>query len=532
MAIDPIRAAASAVRRVDSVISSIQELREIGAVEAIGRRMDSIRNTITGLGGSSDKGSANVPDENRVPLTLNQCRQIHRFNHYARRYVDFLPNEAFRKGYRVDDESSEMEPTKDLDKDLSIPGKAERAAINARKYGGCYAFLVVDEDIPRNFTRRPEEWLKQPLNMDRIGALRNIVILDPEEAQVIGFEGDIRKTGNGIDSGFRSPRLVRVQPDVGTIVGDGFAYGGAVVHASRLVYMPGAQLSPRDRIRNTVAQGYDDSIYQSAWDAISSMGGFDNALSTLVQELRTNVMKIEGLAALSAGDQAELLDMRQRQIAIGKALTNMILMGEGEEFAQMGNTPTGLKEIGEHLRDVLGAAFGMPQTILFGDTPSGLNTDGEAGRTTWGKAVAAWQTHRANPWLERVYEVAAAAQDSDLDLEGSWKIAWNPLDEPTEQERAEVEKIHAERDAIYLQWDVITPEHVAQSRFGEDGYQDDLIPLDQVVEEEEDEATLLGKLAELQGANAGVRLDPPGTLGVPYGDPDPAAEEEDDEDEG
>jgi hypothetical protein len=78
-----------------------------------------------------------------------------------------------------------------------------------------------------------------------------------------------------------------------------------------------------------------------------------------------------------------------------------------------------------------------------------------------------------------VYEVlfAAKAGPTDGSVPGEWAVNFNPLDEPTEAEQAANRKLIGETDAIYIAAQVYTPEHVAESRFGDKGYQTELLPV-------------------------------------------------------
>jgi phage-related protein (TIGR01555 family) len=462
-------------------------------LERVSRRTDSIVNALTGLGGWGDKGAAARPNPYWTPLTEAELTTLYRRNGYARRFVDIVPAETTRSGWKVVDDTKNPELMKEENERLQVQATIAKAYSSARLRGGALILMVTEDDIPPAFRLQPGSWLAQPLDVRRVKRLLNLVVIHRREANVAEFEGDIRVTGQ-----FRAPKLWSINPTA-AITG---LVGSNLVHASRVLYVPGAELPDDLRYEN---QGWDDSVLEAVWDQIRQKTSVDQGGGVLVQEMRTNVLKVQGLAALKTGDQAELYQTRMKLMAQSLGLMNMVIVGEEEEFDSRAASLTGYKDLDTAAKEALAAVTGIPLATLFGEAPGGLNADGESHRATWNQAVAACQERFLRPILTTLYRVMYAQKEGPArgSIPKSWKVEFCPLEEPTRKQIADHRKTVAETDQILIDSGVVSPEHVARSRYGEDGWQDELLPIS---DEEIDELALeraAQEAAELE-ASAGA----------------------------
>lgn len=454
-------------------------------------RYDSLVNSLSGLGGSYDKGTTARPDTTRQPLAFHELTALYRWNGYAQRYVDILAQDATRKGWKVKDSTPNVDPMKGESKRLSIPAHFREGLQWARLYGGAVIFIVVDEELPADYATNPRRLLEKPLDPARLLRVRNLIVMDPSEAQPIEFEGNPRSPR------FRSPSKWMLSPNANAAMQE--LTGGQVVHHSRVIYLPGRQLPSSVRMANN---GFDDSILEGAWDAVRNKTSIDQAAALLAQEIKISVMKIEGLAGLNTSDQADLFEMRMRVLARSKSLANVALVGAGEEFTTTATPFTGFEHLDGNARQALQAVTGMPAQLLFGDAPGGLNTDGESHRSLWGNIVAAYQEDRLLEPLTYVYSLIFAAKEGAFRgvTPETWEVEFNPLDQLTETQAAALEKTHAETDAIRVNAGILPAEHVARSRFSAKGYQNDMLPYDP----EADAAAQLAEADRLLATPGGV----------------------------
>lgn len=487
-------------RRVDATRDLMDLERYAEKVEKVIRRVDSIVNAWTGLGDVGDKGRGGQVNFDDEFLSIEEIRFLCRKNQYARRYVEIFPDYGLRNGWRIADESDDQNPTKEFDKALGVPAITRMASITSRKYGACPVAIVTNHDNPA------DPWG----SYDR--EILNLVPLDPEEAIPVEWVADMR------DPEFRKPKFWNINPRIGSLTTSqtDWTIQGGKWHADRVIYIPGVELSAYERLANLVWYGYDDSVLQTAWDAIRGQTSNDQALNALMEEISVTVIKIEGLAQLNLSDQEETLETRARAIARDKSLNNPILMGDGEEIYTVGANMSGIEHAIGSSRLTLSSAAGVPVTKFFGDNPSGFSTDDASGKDTFNGAIEAYQHHKvAVPWLHPLYE--RAVETGQVTLQGDWVAEWPPLDVPTEKEQAETRKLHAEGDAIRIQSGVLDPVHVTRSRYGGAEYGEEIDP---VPPEELDE---LDMQAEAEKVLASIEPDPEPPV-------DPEVDEDEDED--
>lgn len=456
-------------------------------IGAMVRRLDSIVNGLSGLGGTADKGATGEVDLSRGPLSMVALDQLSRFNGYAQAIIERLPEDATRRGWRVDDATSAAGTMEVEDQRLNIRAVVKHAAALARTHGTSVVLIVVDEELPDGVD--PRALLATPLDWRRVRRVLNLVVFDAYEATPLTYNSDLRSPT------VRDP--LTWQLSSANVTTD---LAGRIVHTSRLLVFSGRKLSARQRLQN---RGLDDSVLQAVWDQVRNLTSVDQAGAAIAQELKLNVMKIEGLAGLSTSDQSALFDLRMQTLAKSKSLLNMVLIGDGESFESLASPMTGFEHLHTAAKDALAAVSGMPQTVLFGDSSGTLGGDaGATHRPLWANIVAAWQRYNLDDPLTRLYGLLYRASEGvthGVEPE-SWSIVYLPLDEPTEADRAGVEKIEAETDVLRIQAGILPAEHVAASRFGPTGYRHEMLPYDPGAVDAEALAAAQRQQGELEAA--------------------------------
>lgn len=463
------------------------------------RRGDSsLFNSLTGMGGINDKGTTSRPNIYHERLTDSELLALYLYNGIARKIIDLLPQEGTRKGWRVIDGSDDPDPMSMEDQRLDVRARVSQAWSLARLWGGSIVVMVTTDDIPAEFRNDPELWLAQPLDHSRVISLDALQVFDIFEAQPQSWETDMRSPN------FRMPRTWSITPSTPGTTRRSFA----AVHASRVMFFRGRVVPPSFMFSNfstSSSRAMDDSELQAIWDEVRNLCSTHQGLATLAHELRESVLTVSGLKGFKAGDQAAEVTTRLKAMARAKSLLGLILLSEGDKYENRSNPPTGSKELSEAGKAMLSAVTGFPQTILFGEPPSGLTSDNKAAKETMNRTVASAQADKLEPPLVQMYEVAYSAKfgPSRGVVPDEWSVEFNPLEEPTEGEIAGTRKIVAEGDAIYLDRGVVTPEQVRASRFGEAGYQFDLVPADSLEEDVEgDDFSAMERLREALGQGA------------------------------
>lgn len=156
---------------------------------------------------------------------------------------------------------------------------------------------------------------------------------------------------------------------------------------------------------------------------------------------------------------------------------------------------------------IVAAAAGVPATKLLGTTPKGFNSSGDYETKSYHEELETIQANDLDLVLERHLELLLRSDvEPAMGLKpGALEVTadWNPVDSPTAKEYAEINKLNADTDAVYVGIGAIDGLDV-RSRLRTDrngGYTD----LAEITEAEADaaaaeEAEAALALAEAQGA--------------------------------
>ncbi|MEN0065947.1 MAG: DUF1073 domain-containing protein [Myxococcota bacterium] len=418
----------------------------------------SIVNPLTGLGGPHDKGSSAYPNLNRRPLDEDELESLYLFNGIARKIIDYFPKRATRKAWEVPDIGEE-------DKRLRTRSNLREGLSLARAYGDAVVLMVTEDDVPPGYRNTPSRWLEQPIDLERVGKLHALHALDVWEAHPLDVDRNPRSNN------FRLPLHFSVSTE-------GFQ---ATVHHSRVLFLRGRR-KPMSRARyghHSINRMPDDSELQAIWDEIRRLTSVMQGGAILAEELRHSVLKVGDLATHSTGDQASKFEQRIRLMRRSLSLMGMAVIGPNDEFEVRSSPPSGFGELSESGQAMLSAVSDIPRVDLFGDAPGGLGTDGESHKEDARQAIAAYQDDNLDP-LEQLYQVVYAAHDGPTggQIPDEWGVEFKPLDEPKEHEVAEVRRLMADIDQLYIDMGVYTEQDVAKARFGEDGWQLDMGPIE------------------------------------------------------
>jgi len=414
-------------------------------------RTDSVVNSVTGLGGSSDKGTTVSVDTSRAPMIQADLDVLGRFNGYVVEWFARLVEESVLAGWDVQIGQDRQEEFGDFDREMGIQATLLQALRGAVNDGAALILLVTNAG-----GRGRRASLRTPLrNVRSIDALH---VFDQSEFTILEYEDD------WTNPGWRRPRYFSLNP-VEPGGRAAMTSAGQRVHASRCIYVPGRRLPTRLYLERA---GKDDSYIESTWDAIKDMTQVDQGAAILAQEMQQTIIKIAGLEQVEAGALAAAFMERLRVMVAGRGLLNATVVGKDEDVITRAATTTGYKDLKAGSEDTWAAQTSQPQTIAYGVSPSGLNTDGEAGRRAWDRVLVRFQETHIRPILERIYSLAVDV----LGITGRWRLVFREVGTLTPREKAELREIDARTDRINIQEGVYSAAHARASRYGEDGYGD------------------------------------------------------------
>lgn len=419
-------------------------------------------NPETGLGVEGIDVSLGARPRWRAPLSRAERDEGYRRGGYFRRIVDLLPAESTRCGWSVNlSPETESDPTKardalrDEDRRLRVRHVMRTADSMARLHGGALVLMVTSERkgsgsiglVGRNR-------YAEPLDPSRVVEVRALHVFTRDEATVYKWNEDPTSPD------YRAPEVWQITPRTGSVEGLG---AGALVHASRVVYLPGHELPPHLRLEE---DGFDDPVIEAYRDAIADKEAIDRAGALAASRLEVAILKVKGLADKKGSDLDGFFARKMRTLARSWSSLGVMLIGEGDEFTRQGFTATGFENLSANAQTACSAVEGIPITVMFGEAPGGLTTDNESGRQTFDRIVAARQINVYDPALSKVYAVILWSKGYK---NPRFSIDFAPLHEPTEKEVAEVKEIEARTLASHVGIGSISADEVRSNVFGKPG---------------------------------------------------------------
>jgi len=443
-------------------------------------RLDGWQNVFTALGVQGKDKRLGAKFEAPV-LVHEQLVDLYRANDVAARIVEQLPENGLREGWGL---SIGKEQDKELaDKMLAKIDEMEwnetikQAVCWQRAYGGAITLLGVRDGAS----------LSSPLEIERAGTFEWLTNFHAGEVKVETWYEDPREPS------FGRPKLYKIL-DKTHAGGPQRTRPDVLIHESRCLVWDGVRVDRQGRQSLSTNNGWGDSVLVRCHEVLRDFGLAWGGVAVLLQDFAQAVYKIEGLSEMLAAGQEEQIKKRMSIMDYARSVLRAILLDSNEEFERKTTNLTGIPEMLDRFQTRLAAAAQMPVTILMGISPAGLNATGESDTRHWYDSVRAWQEKALRPKLNRLLEVAFAAQNWPAKGKEpeAWTVKFNSLWQMTEMEKAELRSKMAAADKAYVDATILLPEEVAMSRFGGDEYSLETVLDDELREafKEEEEAQL------------------------------------------
>lgn len=406
--------------------------------------LDGWANVLTGLGIKNvDKSLTN--SITWEPLGEIDAEELYCASDIAGTIIDDLPDEAMREGWNLQFKEAEQlkKAITDEENRLNLHEVINTAWKHGRLYGGG-AILIVTPDMS----------LDQPLTIENIQKISSLLVVSRYELVNQGIDNDIRSPN------FGQPRWYMVQP----------RSGGALnmrVHHTRVIRFDGAKL-PRQKF--TKNNYWHDSVLTKLGKIIGNYDVSHEALALLLQDMSVAVHKVHGLkdSMLAEGGDEQILKRMQIVNATRSIARSVVIDAENESFEYQQRNLSGVKEVVDLISNRLVAASKMPHTRLLGESPSGLGATGNSEMTNWYDYVANQQEVYLKAKLMKLYEVIFAAKTGPTKgtIPVGLDINFCPLFQMTDKELADVRKVQADTDNVYVSMGAVDPMEIRDSRFG------------------------------------------------------------------
>jgi len=408
-------------------------------------------NALTGIGlRSKDKRTgANVK---WVPMVEREAEDLYSSDDIAAKMVDLIPDEGTREWVEIKSTEEAEEEIANLKKEserLQIQKKYNKAWKWARNYGGAGVFLAVDD---------AQEDLREPLNIDSLREIKTLTVMSRWELQPHEINRDITSENFGFPETYLlTPRTARSD--------------SPIIHHSRIIRFDGVDLPRMVREQNDF---WGDSVLNRFYNPLRNFNLAHDSLASMMQDYKLTILKIKNLAdIIGSGDKDKLKDRIQMMDLTKSVLGSIVIDAEDEDFMNLTTSISGISDIIQEIDARLVAATGMPHTIILGEGAAGqFNNSGQSEETNFKDMVAAQQEVILTKPIDRIFELIQLQKRGPFGGKVNQDISWNfkPLWQLDDKEVAEVRKIIAETDKIYLETGVLDTEEVANSRFGGDEY--------------------------------------------------------------
>lgn len=238
--------------------------------------------------------------------------------------------------------------------------------------------------------------------------------------------------------GFGEPVMWRMQSDGRQID----------IHPSRVIAFRADTTSGLDMPGYNGADAFwGESVVQQVLDAVQDSDTARASFAALLHKARLLRIGIPGLYEMvDEGKDAQVMD-RLAILATAESIHNATVFDAGdsegkggEEIKDATYSFAGAKDVLNAFAEFVAAISDIPATRLLGRAPEGMNSSGDSQQADWRKKVRAMQQLDLAPCLDRLAPHLLAAARAPATA----TYTFDPLDTPSEKERAEVFKTNME----------------------------------------------------------------------------------------
>lgn len=416
--------------------------------------VDGLTNFVSGMGTLNDPAQYDkyLPESNLDRVTADA---IFRSSWLGKRVVTTIADDMVREWRTVmwdgsQDEDGVFDITREEER-MQVPKRVHSAIKWARHYGGAIIVMLIKGQTSR-------EAMAEPLEVEKVkkGDLLNLVVYD--RWRVYGTPPDKRDYSN---QDLVVPYLNQdmSDPNFGLPGMYYLADTSTSAHHSRVIRFDGEELPWTEWMRNAM---WHDSVYKSLYRALKSYDSLMLGCSQIVRKASVEVFSASGLADLLSTDGGtDKAKLRYQLLAMMMSMYGVVAIDKDQEsFDRKPATFAGLRDLADRFAvDVAGAAD-VPMTRLFGQSPGGLNATGESDLQNYDNHIAARQRSNLSPQMYALDQVLVRSALGHMP--DDYRIQWNPLRQMSAKDKAEIEKMNAERDAAYIDRDVVTPKAAAR----------------------------------------------------------------------
>ena len=408
----------------------------IGGITVTTKRSDGWANALTGLGkkgvDKTESTEFGIPPQ----FTDEELSNLYEGEGMGARIIDLPAKDSIRSWI-----STPGDPTRKLFdelKRLKAPQAFRLALSYTRLYRGAIIVMVEKGvmDLKKPLQKNPKE----------LSSLRVY-----SAARIETNQSDIEI--NPASKYFDEIEFFKVRLRNGTTI---------PVHASRCLIFKGYP-APDEGTVDFKYKYWGLPVMKRIYDRLKNWGSVEKSIVTIMLEFNIGKYGLSNLEQMLSQNTKESMDLIYNRIDIiqaSKSIINAVLLGKDETYDRDTASVGGVKDIMEVMMISLSAVSEIPVTRLWGRSPAGENATGESDMRQYYDDISANQETDVEPPLQKLINlIGVYLKVSDT------SFVFNPLWQPTEKEQADIDKLHAEADQIYIQWGVQTSEDVQEKRF-------------------------------------------------------------------
>mgnify|MGYP000193237510 CR=1 FL=1 len=330
--------------------------------------------------------------------------------------------DAARNGWEIAiNDGDELSPElllkiKEADVKYKAMAKAVELTAFKRVFGFRIARMVIESDDP--------DYYLKPYNPDGIkkGSFKGIAQVDPTW---ITPELDAESVNDPFGLDFYEPTYWRV--------------GGRRYHKSHLIVVRHSEVA--DVLKPSYIYG-GVSLTQQIYERVYAAERTANEAPQLAMTKRMNVVKADLSKVFQ--NPTRFVQRMEEQAAYRDNFGTRVIDTD-EDYTQHETSLADLDSVIMSQYQLVAAISEVPATKLLGTPPKGFNATGENETQSYHEMLAGLQAHDMTPLLERYYEVMLR---SDFGIKAKVEVIWNPMDEPTEEQQAAINKTKADMYSV------------------------------------------------------------------------------------
>lgn len=236
------------------------------------------------------------------------------------------------------------------------------------------------------------------------------------------------------------------------------------VHVSRLLH---------SQTRRFEGEAQGRSLLEPLYDILTVFDTSVWSVGQILHDFTFKVYKSKDIDNLTSQDKQQLsmiMDYMFRTEALA-------MIANDEELKKEVTSVGGINYLLDFVWDLLAGAARMPKTVIKGQE-SGTITGAQYDVMNYYSRIVADQENDMKPHLEKLIRMLLMAEKElggRINPESlEWEIQFNPLWNVDAKTDAEIRKLVAETDQIYLLNNIITADEIREARFGQFGLSDTL----------------------------------------------------------